>query len=79
MLEIKIDLIPFGVEKFRKTLGTVKIINTGGGRPTGNYRYILEDVASNDITEGKLKGFQRLKYNAFHLLRDVLNKAFPPD
>jgi len=42
MLEIKIDLIPFGQERRRKTLHIGHIVNDGSGDPkNGNYKTIL--------------------------------------
>jgi len=74
MLEIKIDLVPFGREAGRRTIGTVRIANDGTGDGVmGNYKYTLADEAA-EIT-GELKKFKRIKGNAFHLLRDVLIKA----
>ena len=42
MLEVKIDLIPFGDERERKTLHKAHIVNNGKGTPTkGDYDIII--------------------------------------
>lgn len=38
MLRVTLDIIPFGSEAHRRTIGTLEIINDGtGDRDTGNY------------------------------------------
>ncbi len=76
MIEIKIAIIPFGDNKLKRSLGTIKIANdTTGDTNTGNYKYTLKDPTTDSTIKGKLKGFKRLEKNVFFLMRDILNKA----
>ena len=74
MLRIKIELVPYGKEDLTRQIGSVIISNDGTGTHTvGNYKYTLSDETGS--IKGELKEFKRVKGNAFHLLRDVLDKA----
>jgi len=74
MLEVKIDLVPFGMERLRRTIGIIELVNDGtGDTDTGNYKYTIKDKTGS--IKGEYKGFKRIKQNAFHLLRDILNKS----
>ena len=73
MLNITIDLVPYGDEEFRRSIGSITIFNDGTGNAlVGNYKYKLSDDTGN-IT-GELKGHERGK-SVFHILKDVLDKA----
>jgi len=75
MLRIKIELVPYGNEKWTRELGTINIANDGTGNVRyGNYDYELRD---KDVAiKGKLEGHNRLQ-SAFKLLQAVLNRALP--
>lgn len=73
MLEIKIDLVPYGNEKFRRNIGKIEIANDGTGDfKIGNYKYKLVD--GSVIISGELKDHNRMQ-SVFRLLQSVLNKA----
>jgi hypothetical protein len=75
MIEIKMDLVPFGIMKPRR-LGYIKIWNDATGtKEIGNYKYRIED--GDTKIEGTIKDFKRLEQNAFHLLKIALNKSIP--
>lgn len=74
MLEIKIDLIPYGQREWRRTIGTIVISNDGtGDSEMGNYKYTVENDSLK--IQGKLKKYNRSQ-SVFYLLKKVLNKAF---
>jgi len=76
MLRITIELVPFGKEEFKRTIGGINIINDGtGDTKYGNYKYELIDNLANS-NKGELKGHNRFQ-NVFRLLQNVLNKALP--
>lgn len=79
MLEIKVDLIPFGIESNKKTLGSITIINNGTGTSIkGNYSYQIQQnkIGKNKvkIIEGVLLNYSRTKGSVFGLIREILNK-----
>jgi len=74
MLRIKIELVPYGKDAWAREIGSVIIANDGTGtHSVGNYKYTLSDDTGS--IKGELKEFKRTKGNAFHLLRDILNKV----
>ena len=74
MLEIKIDLVPYGDRTYTKQIGYAKIWNDASGDvEVGNYGYIVEDDRGQLVAEGKYKGHKRGN-SVFHLLRDILNQ-----
>ena len=74
MLRITIELVPFGREAYKRTIGGMNIINDGtGDNDTGNYKYELMDDRGDSI-KGKLKGHNR-NQSVFRILKAVLNKA----
>ncbi|RLA01174.1 MAG: hypothetical protein DRQ47_08465 [Gammaproteobacteria bacterium] len=74
MLEVRIDLVPFGDRSRVKEIGYAKIWNdTTGDVEVGNYGYIVEDGRGQLVAEGKYKGHKRGN-SVFHLLRDILNQ-----
>lgn len=76
MLEVKIDLVPFGDRTRTKQIGYVKIWNDGtGDRSVGNYKYRVHDEEDAFVMEGEYRGFKRLEKTVFHLMRDILNKT----
>lgn len=75
MLEVKIDLVPFGIEARRKQIGYAKIWNDGtGDREIGNYKYIVEDESGSLVATGEYKGFNRNK-SVFYLMKEILDDA----
>jgi hypothetical protein len=73
MLRITIELVPYGKEEYKRTIGSIEIGNDGtGDYRVGNYKYSISDETGK--IKGKLEGHNRLK-SVFHLLRDILNKS----
>jgi hypothetical protein len=74
MLDITIDLVPFGLEPRRKNIARVKIWNDASGTfEIGNYGYRLTLDDGSKI-EGEYKGFKREK-GVFHLMKEILDDA----
>jgi len=74
MLEVKIDLVPFGDREYTKQIGYAKIWNDASGDVTvGNYGYRVEDDRGQLVAEGKYKGHKR-EDSVFHLLKAILNQ-----
>lgn len=75
MLRVTVELVPFGVGK-PQTIGTMIIGNDGSGTPTkGNYVYRINLERKRGWRGGKVKGFSRKRYNAWHLLKLILEDA----
>jgi len=75
MIEVKIDMVPFGVEKNRNQIGYIKIWNDAtGDSEIGNYGYRIIAESGKVKKEGKYKNFQRNK-GIFELLQAILNNA----
>lgn len=75
MLVIKIELWPYGDQSKSKILGTSLICNDGtGDKETGNYYAVFKD--DKEERKCEVKGFPRLKLNAFDLLYRCLRESF---
>lgn len=74
MLEVKIDLVPWGDRTLTKQIGYAKIWNDATGTvETGNYGFEVRDEGGDIVTRGEYKGHKRTD-SVFHLLRDILNQ-----
>ena len=74
MIEVKINLIPFGDYKYEKQIGYIKIWNDGtGSYEIGNYGYEVIDEDGEVINSGQYKGFYRSK-GVFLLLNEILDE-----
>jgi len=74
MLEVKIDLVPYGVRDWTKQIGYVKIWNDAtGNHDVGNYGFEVRDEDNTVIRTGEYKGHKR-EDSVFHLLKDILNQ-----
>jgi hypothetical protein len=74
MIDIKIDIVPFGDEELRHEIGNIKIVNDGTSEEydTGNYTYrITKD--DNSTIVGKILGFKRIEHDIYSLLKIILN------
>ena len=59
MIRVTVELVPFGIEESKKTIGIMNIANDGtGDRLTGNYEARLEDDAGTEATV-MVKGHKR--------------------
>jgi hypothetical protein len=75
MIEVKIDLVPFGDYEHVRQIGYIKIWNDGTGDvETGNYKYEICDDFYNIIKSGEYKNFKRAK-GVYILLKEILNDA----
>lgn len=75
MIDIKINMTPFGVKEFSKLLGAIHISNDGTGTLTkGNYKYKLVHKG-RVYRRGEIKEFPRQKKNVMWLLKMVLEDA----
>ena len=75
MIEIKIDLVPFGFRDHTRQIGYIKIWNDATGTyEIGNYGYKIEDEDGNLVQSGEYKGFKRGK-GVFLLLKEILDHA----
>lgn len=75
MLKITIELLPFGSETNKKTLGIMRIGNDLTGTKTmGNYKYSFQYNTRKNYS-GEIKKFPRQRLNAWDLLFRVLYHA----
>jgi len=76
MIEVKIDLVPFGIYSSTRQIGFIKIVNDAtGNAEIGNYKYELRDDRDNIILSGEYKGFKRAG-GIFLLLKEILDDCF---
>ncbi len=76
MLEVKINLVPFGDYSNEKQIGYIKIWNDGTGNVNiGNYRYEIIEEGGEIINSGQYKGFYRSK-GVFLLLNEILDDVY---
>lgn len=76
MINIQINLVPGGVVRKMRPIGTINIVNDGTGTGTmGNYRYLVEHKGKT-FAEGEIKNFPRKKKNVIYLLGYVLSDIF---
>jgi len=62
MIRVTVEVIPFGEEKRKRTIGTMKIVNDGEGNVwVGDYDVHVEDEA-REVT-GKYKDFKIRSFN----------------
>lgn len=73
MLNIRIELWPYGDKSKAKVLGECRIANDDTGtRRLGNYTATILTPRGKVLTTGKVTGFPRLELDSWHLLRRVL-------
>jgi len=76
MIEVKINLVPFGNYKQERQIGYIKIWNDDtGGIEVGNYGYEISDDYGRLVLSGEYKGFKRGK-GIFLLLKEILDFAY---
>ena len=79
MIEVKINLVPFGQHEFTKQIGYIKIWNDGAGNyEIGSYGYEIIDEDGEVLKSGKYKNFQRSK-GVFVLINAVLTQLVECD
>jgi hypothetical protein len=73
MLEIKVNIVPFGIKEAKRELFDIKIWNKGdGSNEVGNYGYKITDNKTLEI-KGDYDDFDR-KRGALSLLKEILQK-----
>jgi len=81
VIRVTLEIVPFGIESLKKTIGKAKIINDGTGtQAVGNYKAI--NTTPNERMrvweKGVVKGFPRLDMSIWDLvylaLRDVVGE-----
>jgi len=78
MIRCTIELLPYGDEEKKRSLGVIEIINEKtGDQCTGNYKVNLQKISeygeSLSISKsGTVSGFKRLESDVFYLLAHAL-------
>ena len=77
MIRVTVEIVPFGIEGEKHTIGTAEITNLRTGNwETGNYEaHLVERMEDEPITV-PVTGFKRLESNAWELLYQVLNQVY---
>ena len=70
MLRVTLEMVPFGIEERKRTIGTIEISNVGGNAASGNYkvRHVRDDGWEGSV---ELFAFPR-KRGAWSLLLRAL-------
>ena len=75
MIEVIVNLVPFGQREYTRPIAGAKIWNDASGDSiTGNYGYELLNDRGKIVYSGEVKGFKRAK-GVEHLIKEVLNDA----
>ena len=73
MIEISVNLIPYGDRTNEVSIGKITVINDGTGTSAiGNYKVIVEDCRGK-VSKFKIDDFERNK-GAFNLMELILKK-----
>ena len=75
MIRITVELVPFGYETMKRTIGTATIVNDGTGKPRqtrGNYNVKLMTAAGRLWKECRVEGFPRTRLGAWDILYRAL-------
>ena len=60
MIRVTVELVPYGVEDYKKVIARMKIVNNAtGNKNFGNYNYEIMDEDGH-ITSGIYSGFPRV-------------------
>lgn len=60
MIRVTVELVPWGKEAEKKTIGTMVIVNDGtGSREMGNYKYYILNENGDSIYDGHYTKFPR--------------------
>lgn len=76
MIQVTIDLIPWGVEERRQNLRTIQIANQGGSRHDrrGNYRCVLFGKRGQALREAEVKNWPRLSRPVEELVAEAVRQ-----
>lgn len=73
MIEVRTDIVPFGIEEARHTIGMLWIINVKGGNgEVADYEWRL--VADGTTYVGKIEGYRRKENDSFTLIKLALEQ-----
>ncbi len=72
MIEVIINLIPYGQEKYKRTLSTITIGNMQTKDGLADYTYKVQSTENVEIVSGEIKDFPREKLTAHDLVLCVL-------
>lgn len=73
MLRVTLEMVPFGVEAAKRTLGVMEISNIGGTPKDGNYKITMSQREKEHFAEAELKHYPR-KNGAWSLVLLALGK-----
>lgn len=73
MIRVTVELVPFGVEKNARVLGTMLIINDGTG-DTYNGNYNVRKITPRQQRLWRIEGFKRRSKNVWHLIAKALEE-----
>ena len=76
MIVVKVEIWPFGNEKKKRLLGTLKIVRIITGTPTiGNYKVELYS-GKKCWKKGEVKGYKRKSQSFWHLIHEAFKCLF---
>jgi hypothetical protein len=75
MIEIIVNLVPFGIRSRTRQIASMKIWNDAtGDHETGNYGYKMMNEKGRVVSAGELKGFKRER-GVQYLIKEILDDA----
>ena len=79
-LRVTLEIVPFGQEAAKRTLGLLEISNSGGPDEASNYRYVLSEFERDNpepvcVRTGEFMGFDRSR-KAWSLVKEILKCIF---
>ena len=79
MLRVTVEMVPFGFENLKKTIGEIQIINDGTGtREIGNYKIKFTTLDPFNEQTISVRGFKR-KEGFWQILNKSLKLFFKKD
>jgi hypothetical protein len=79
MLRIRIELLPYGHEKWRATVAHATIANMGGNDEVGHYSVTFEEKQRDGFIEkfvSRVESFERLEKGPWELLYRALHQVY---
>lgn len=80
MIRVTVDLVPFGFEHRKRTLGIIQIANVGGDRNTGHYNVTQlsrpsEEGTCRVVKKGEVNNHPRLRKSVWNLIAKALRSV----
>lgn len=69
MLRVTLEIVPFGIEERKRTIGTMKIGNVGGNHATGDYE--VTRITDDKVDTCGIHSFERRR-RAWALVMEAL-------